>query len=98
VTQLETDVSESTGEVSTASTASHGATPNQRGIGGVFVGRRFPQLTISTPRLHVRQHTPADAEAVTGIFGDRLTQRWLPFSADEHGAIDGKAWCGEMAA
>jgi len=104
VTQLETGVSEPTGEVSTGATPSHsaapnfGATPSQRGVGGVFVGRRFPSLTISTPRLHVRQHTPADAEAVTGIFGDRLTQRWLPFSADEHGAIDGKAWCGEMAA
>lgn|GEM_PF-1056323 len=65
--------------------------------GGVFVGERFPLLTIATPRLHVRPHTPADADRVTEIFGDRLTQRWLPFSS-EHGPINGRAWCGEMAA
>ena len=64
--------------------------------GGVFVGERFPHLTIATPRLHVRPHTLADADRVTEIFGDRLTQRWLPFSS-EHGAINGRAWCGEMA-
>jgi [ribosomal protein S5]-alanine N-acetyltransferase len=65
--------------------------------GGVFVGERFPLLTIATPRLHVRPHTLADADRVTEIFGDRLTQRWLPFSS-EHGPINGRAWCGEMAA
>jgi RimJ/RimL family protein N-acetyltransferase len=65
--------------------------------GGVFVGERFPHLTIATPRLHVRPHILADADRVTEIFGDRLTQRWLPFSA-EHGPINGRAWCGEMAA
>lgn len=65
--------------------------------GGVFVGERFPHLTIATPRLHVRPHTLADADRVTEIFGDRLTQRWLPFST-EHGPINGRAWCGEMAA
>jgi len=65
--------------------------------GGVFVGERFPHLTIATPRLHVRPHTPTDADRVTEIFGDRLTQRWLPFST-EHGPINGRAWCGEMAA
>ena len=65
--------------------------------GGVFVGERFPHLTIATPRLHVRPHILADADRVTEIFGDRLTQRWLPFST-EHGPINGRAWCGEMAA
>jgi RimJ/RimL family protein N-acetyltransferase len=65
--------------------------------GGVFVGERFPYLTIATPRLHVRPHTPADADRVTEIFGDRLTRRWLPFSS-EQGPINGRAWCGEMAA
>jgi RimJ/RimL family protein N-acetyltransferase len=65
--------------------------------GGVFVGERFPELTVSTPRLHVRPHMSADADRVTEIFGDRLTQRWLPLSA-EYGPIDGAAWCGEMAA
>jgi len=65
--------------------------------GGVFVGERFPELTVSTPRLHVRPHLAADADRVTEIFGDRLTQRWLPLSA-EYGPIDGTAWCGDMAA
>jgi [ribosomal protein S5]-alanine N-acetyltransferase len=65
--------------------------------GGVFVGERFPYLTIATPRLHVRPHTLADADRVTEIFGDRLTRRWLPFSS-EAGPINGRAWCGEMAA
>ncbi|HKE64022.1 MAG TPA: GNAT family protein [Micromonosporaceae bacterium] len=65
--------------------------------GGVFVGERFPQLTISTPRLHVRAHAATDADCVTEIFHDRLTQRWLPIAA-EYGPIDGRAWCGEMAA
>lgn len=78
----------------------HGHAPIQRVPsvpGGVFVGERFPDLTVATPRLHVRPHTPADADRVTEIFGDRLTKRWLPFSA-EYGPIDGRAWCGEMAA
>jgi ribosomal-protein-alanine N-acetyltransferase len=65
--------------------------------GGVFVGERFPFLTVATPRLHVRPHTLSDADRVTEIFADRLTQRWLPFPA-EYGLIDGRAWCGEMAA
>jgi ribosomal-protein-alanine N-acetyltransferase len=64
--------------------------------GGVFLGERFPSLTIATPRLHVRPLTRTDAPRVTEIFSDRLTQRWLPFAA-EFGAIDGRAWCGEMA-
>lgn len=64
--------------------------------GGVFVGERFPSLTVATPRLHVRPLTLADADAVTAIFRDRLTQRWLPFPSS-YGAIEGRAWCGVMA-
>jgi RimJ/RimL family protein N-acetyltransferase len=62
----------------------------------VLGAERFPLVMISTPRVHVRPLTLADASRVTEIFGDRLTRRWLP-SAAETGAIDGVAWCGEMA-
>ncbi|WDZ84891.1 GNAT family N-acetyltransferase [Micromonospora cathayae] len=64
-------------------------------IGQVAV-RRFPELTVSTPRTEVRRHAPPDAEAVSVIFGDRLTQRWLPL-ADDSGQIDGLAWCTDLA-
>jgi RimJ/RimL family protein N-acetyltransferase len=64
---------------------------------GVFVGQRFPDLLIATPRVLVRPLTVADAGPVDEVFGDRLTQRWLPFPAD-FGPIDGRSWCTEMAA
>jgi RimJ/RimL family protein N-acetyltransferase len=64
---------------------------------GVFVGHRFPDLTIATPRLHVRQLTADDAKEVGEVFADRLTRRWLPFPAS-FGPIDGRAWCTSMAA
>jgi ribosomal-protein-alanine N-acetyltransferase len=59
--------------------------------------RRFPALTVSAPRLHVRPLTSADAEEVAEIFGDKLTQRWLPFPP-EFDREDGLAWCTELAA
>jgi [ribosomal protein S5]-alanine N-acetyltransferase len=65
--------------------------------GGVFIGQRFPDLLIATPRLLVRPLTVADAAPVDEIFNDRLTRRWLPFPA-EFGSIDGRSWCTEMAA
>lgn len=58
--------------------------------------RRFPTLTVSTPRLHVRPLAAADAKSVSEIFADKQTQRWLPFS-QEFGQIDGVAWCTDMA-
>ncbi|HKD98395.1 MAG TPA: GNAT family N-acetyltransferase [Micromonosporaceae bacterium] len=74
------------------------APPAQRtAYGGVFVGQRFPDLHLATPRLLIRPHIAADATAVGEIFSDRLTQRWLSLPA-ESGPIDGSAWCGEMAA
>jgi GNAT superfamily N-acetyltransferase len=63
---------------------------------GLTAHERFPALTISTPRLHVRPLTLADAGPVTDVFADRLTQRWLPVSA-ESGPIDGRTWCGDAA-
>lgn len=64
-------------------------------IGQVAV-RRFPGLTVSTPRTEVRQLTAADAKEVGEIFADRLTQRWLAVP-EESGQIDGLAWCTELA-
>ncbi|MBB5872152.1 RimJ/RimL family protein N-acetyltransferase [Allocatelliglobosispora scoriae] len=58
--------------------------------------RRFPHLTVSTPRLDVRQLQASDADEVGRIFGDKLVQRWLPFPS-EFGQIEGKAWCTELA-
>ena len=64
-------------------------------IGQVAV-RRFPALTVSTPRIEVRHLVAADAEAMDEVFADRQTQRWLPL-ADASGQIDGRAWCTELA-
>ncbi|MEU7935114.1 GNAT family N-acetyltransferase [Micromonospora echinofusca] len=64
-------------------------------IGQVAV-RRFPALTVSTPRTEVRALTAADAAAADEVFGDRQTQRWLPL-ADTSGQIDGLAWCTDLA-
>jgi ribosomal-protein-alanine N-acetyltransferase len=64
--------------------------------GPVNGARRFPALTVATPRLHVRSLTAGDEPAVTEVFGDKQTQRWLPFPK-EYGPIVGAAWCGETA-
>jgi len=58
--------------------------------------RRFPVLTVATPRLHVRQLDVADAPEVDGILADRLTRRWLPLP-DETGGLDGLTWCTTLA-
>jgi RimJ/RimL family protein N-acetyltransferase len=58
--------------------------------------RRFPPLTVSTPRVHVRRLDAADAKPVGAIFADKQTQRWLSFPAED-GQIDGTAWCTEIA-
>jgi [ribosomal protein S5]-alanine N-acetyltransferase len=64
--------------------------------GGVLRVRRFPHLTVATPRLHIRGLVAADAAEVERIFADRQTQRWLPLPAGS-GLIDGLAWCTELA-
>jgi [ribosomal protein S5]-alanine N-acetyltransferase len=58
--------------------------------------RRFPELTIATPRLHVRPLGVDDAAQVAEILADRQTQRWLPFP-EEYGPIEARAWCTELA-
>jgi len=64
---------------------------------GYVTVRRFPALTVQTPRLDIRALTAADADPVALIFADKQTQRWLPFP-QEFGQIEGLAWCTEMAA
>ncbi len=63
---------------------------------GVLRVRRFPQLTVATPRLHIRGLVGDDAPDVERIFADRQTQRWLPLPAGS-GPIDSLAWCTELA-
>lgn len=58
--------------------------------------RRFPALTVATPRLNVRPLTVGDAGPVTDIFADPRTQRWLPFPP-QFLPVDGLAWCTELA-
>jgi RimJ/RimL family protein N-acetyltransferase len=58
--------------------------------------RRFPLLTVATPRVQVRPLEAGDAGEVAEIFADKQTQRWLPFPK-EYGPIDGLAWCTDTA-
>jgi RimJ/RimL family protein N-acetyltransferase len=58
--------------------------------------RRFPELTVATPRLHVRPLAAGDAKPVAEIFADPRTQRWLPFPPQVI-PVDGLAWCTELA-
>jgi [ribosomal protein S5]-alanine N-acetyltransferase len=58
--------------------------------------RRFPALTLATPRLHVRPIEVADAPDLDVILADRLTQRWLPLP-DHPEPLDGLSWCTELA-
>lgn len=61
------------------------------------VVRRFPTLTVETPRLLIRPHVAADAPRTAALFADRHTQRWLPFPPPF--TVDAAlAWCTEMAA
>jgi RimJ/RimL family protein N-acetyltransferase len=68
----------------------------ERTAGGQVAVRRFPTLTVSTPRLHVRPLTAADAPAVVEIFADKQTQRWLPLPPGLD-RIEALPWCTEMA-
>ena len=58
--------------------------------------KRFPALTVATPRLFVRPLEKGDAAGTVDVFADRLTQRWLPFPPD-YGLAEGLAWCTQMA-
>lgn len=58
--------------------------------------RRFPSLTVATPRLDVRPVIGDDAKQVAEIFLDKQTRRWLPVP-EEHGPVEAPAWCTELA-
>src|SRR5436305_2672479 len=58
--------------------------------------RRFPSLTVETPRLHVRPLNADDGKNVAEVFADKLSQRWLPVPRD-YGPAEGHAWCTELA-
>jgi ribosomal-protein-alanine N-acetyltransferase len=58
--------------------------------------RRFPTLTVATPRLDVRPVIGDDAKQVGEIFLDKQTRRWLPVPG-EHGPVEAHAWCTELA-
>jgi RimJ/RimL family protein N-acetyltransferase len=56
---------------------------------------RFPDLTVSSPRLLIRTVEATDAKRVSEIFSDRHCLRWLPFEPPvEELAV---AWCTWMA-
>jgi len=59
--------------------------------------RRFPSLTVETPRLLVRPLLADDAKHVSEIFGDKLVRRWLPVAPDDDLGVDGLEWCTELA-
>lgn len=71
-------------------------TPASGSICGVpELSYRFPELTVSTPRLLIRPLHGDDAPRVSEIFADRQTQRWLPFAAPVEELA--KAWCTALA-
>lgn len=59
--------------------------------------RRFPSLTVATPRLLVRPLSADDAKHVSDIFADKLVRRWLPVAQDDESGFDGYDWCTEQA-
>ncbi len=56
---------------------------------------RFPELTVSTPRLLIRPLHSGDVKQVSEIFSDRQTQRWLPFTPPVDDLAG--AWCTTKA-
>jgi [ribosomal protein S5]-alanine N-acetyltransferase len=59
--------------------------------------RRFPSLSVETPRLLVRPLVVDDAKHVSALFADKLVRRWLPVAEDDEAAFDGYDWCTEQA-
>jgi [ribosomal protein S5]-alanine N-acetyltransferase len=64
--------------------------------------RRFPSLTVATPRLLVRPLQAEDEKHVSELFSDKLVRRWLPVAEDDEMMLDGHAfdgygWCTEFA-
>jgi RimJ/RimL family protein N-acetyltransferase len=59
--------------------------------------RRFPSLSVQTPRLLVRPLAVDDAKLVTEMFDDKLVRRWIPVAEDDVVGFDGYDWCTELA-
>lgn len=69
--------------------------------------RRFPPLTIATPRLHVRPVGADDAKEATEILADRQVRRWMEgplgdgwddgVTGPRRDADAGYDWCTELA-
>lgn len=62
----------------------------------------FPTLTLATPRLQVRPLVAEDAPAVSEVFADKQTRRWLPMPVDpddpaDPEEIDAAVWCTSLA-
>jgi RimJ/RimL family protein N-acetyltransferase len=58
---------------------------------------RFPELTVVTPRLLIRQLTADDAPAAVRVFDDRQTRRWMSLPSP-YSESDARMWCTWMAA
>jgi ribosomal-protein-alanine N-acetyltransferase len=59
--------------------------------------RRFPSLSVETPRLLVRPLVVDDAKRVGEVFDDKLVRRWIPVADDDVAGVDGYDWCTELA-
>jgi RimJ/RimL family protein N-acetyltransferase len=57
---------------------------------------RFPELTVVTPRLLIRQLTADDAPAAVRVFDDRQTRRWMSLPSP-YSESDARMWCTWMA-
>ncbi|MBO0869340.1 MAG: GNAT family N-acetyltransferase [Micromonosporaceae bacterium] len=82
------------GEAGSGKAASGRADSGQ--AAGLLRVRRFPELTVATPRLHVRALVADDAADVAGLFADRQAQRWLASPAGCAGLPEALAWCTEL--
>jgi RimJ/RimL family protein N-acetyltransferase len=58
--------------------------------------RRFPTLTVSTPRFVIRPLAADDAGSMVGVFADRKARRWLPLP-QAYGSPEAHAWCTRVA-
>jgi RimJ/RimL family protein N-acetyltransferase len=67
-------------------------------MGGVWpvTVRRFPTLTVATPRVQLRPVVADDAKEIGAVFADPKTRRWLPVAPEDE-QIDGLAWCTKAA-
>jgi [ribosomal protein S5]-alanine N-acetyltransferase len=80
-----------------APTQTDSGQPGSTQAAGLLRVRRFPELTVATPRLNVRGLVEQDADAVAGLFAERQAQRWLALPAGCADRPEALAWCTELA-